>query len=91
MTTIWLLVAMIGTILALMGLWALFQRYRRGETSLGRLVACLVGFGSLASYAALSAFAPASMSGVVTMVVLAPALVAVVFLVRRYEREGRIR
>lgn len=79
---IWALVAVIGGLAALTGLALLFVRYRRGEITGRYFGAVVAGLSSLATYALISAFRPELATGATSLIVLFPAFVAIVVLLR---------
>jgi drug/metabolite transporter (DMT)-like permease len=84
--TAWILVAVLGGILSLAGLSILFRRYREGVVTLRHLLAFVVGFVALASYALVSTLRPDITSGPVTVLMLLPAFVAIVVLIHEHQR-----
>jgi uncharacterized membrane protein YfcA len=83
---LWELVAGLGGVVSLAGLSAAFRRYRRGEITLRYLLACVVGLASFISYALVSALSPDLATGIVTILLLVPALAAIVVLVRGHRK-----
>lgn len=84
----WIVVAVLGGILALVGLQRLHRQYRQGKITLLAWVAYVVGFISFVSYAVLNATRPDVTTGPVTLVMLLPAFAAIVVLVREYRKAG---
>lgn len=76
----WIAVAVIGLVLAMIGFLDLVRRYRRNEIRGRDLFAIVIGFLSLLSFAFLSAVRPDVLTGMLTIVILLPAFVAVVIL-----------
>lgn len=83
---LWILVAIVGLTLSVAGFMALVRRFRRGTIRGRYLVACVVGYVALVSYAVLDAFRPAALTGPVTIAVLLPAFVAIGVLVHEHRR-----
>jgi len=78
----WLIVGACGGALSTAGLLVLHGLYRSGEIPLRILIASLVGFLSLATYAVLGAFRPETTTGPVTIALLLPAVVSILVLIR---------
>jgi len=83
---IWISVAAIGGALAVLALVALLRRYRRGEITGRYLAAIVVGLVSFASFALLSALRPEFESGPATVIVLLPAFVAILVVIREHRK-----
>jgi hypothetical protein len=77
----WLAVAGVGFVLSIVGFTVLVERYRRKRIDLKSLLAYFVGYVSFVSYALLVAFKPDIATGAVTLITLAPAFAAIVWLV----------
>jgi uncharacterized membrane protein len=79
---LWLVVAATGVVLSLWGLKILFRRYRRGQINRRYLLAVVVGVLSLVVYAILSTVRPDITTGPVFVVMLLPAFIAIVVVIR---------
>lgn len=82
----WILVAVVGGILAVVGFATLVRRYRRGVIRGRYLSAVVVGCLSLASFAFFDAFRPGGVSGPLTIALLLPAFIAIGVIVREHRR-----
>ena len=85
--TAWILVAAIGGVLSILGLLVLTRRYLRGEMSQWQLFAIIVGYVSFVSFVLVSSLRPEFASGPVSIAILLPAFVAIVFLIREHQNE----
>ena len=85
--TIWLVVAAIGAVLSLWGLTVVFRKYREGEITRRYFLAIVVGYISFVSFVLVSAFRPDISTGLVTVVMLLPAFIAIVVVIR--ERQSQ--
>jgi hypothetical protein len=90
MMMLWVLVAVVGGILSVMGFVRLVRRFRQGAIRGRYLLAFGVGFVALVSFALLDALRPAVVSGPVTLAMLLPAVVAIVVIVREHQRAAAI-
>jgi len=88
---IWMLTTVLGGVAALAGLVAVYIRYQRREITGRYLGAIVVGLASFVTYAVISAFRPDLSTGAPGLIVVLPAFVAIVILVRERERSGRPR
>jgi len=84
--TMWVLVAVVGAILSVAAFMALVRRYRRGTVRGRYLLAFMVGYVALVSFALLDALRPTGVSGPVTIALLLAASVAIVVIVREHRR-----
>jgi drug/metabolite transporter (DMT)-like permease len=84
--TAWILVAAIGGVLSILGLLVLTRRYLRGEMSQWQLFAIIVGYVSFVSFVLVSSLRPEFASGPVSIAILLPAFVAIVFLIREHQK-----
>ena len=84
--TMWILVAAVGGIFSVAGFAALVGRYRQGVIRGQYLLAFVVGYFALVSFALLEAFQPAGVSGPVTIALLLPASVAIGVIIREHRR-----
>jgi uncharacterized membrane protein HdeD (DUF308 family) len=84
--TLWIVVAVVGVILSVFGFIALLRRFRRGEIRGRYLLAFVVGYVALISFAVLEAFRPTALTGPVTIAVLLPAFIAIGVIVRELRR-----
>jgi drug/metabolite transporter (DMT)-like permease len=82
----WMLVALVGGALSVAGLITLGRRYLRGEITRRSLLAFVVGYLGLVSYALLSALRPEITTGAVTLVMLLPVFIAIVVIIREHQR-----
>jgi hypothetical protein len=87
---IWIVAAVIGGVAALTGLAAVFLRYRRGEVKGRHFAALVTGLASFATYALISAFRPDLATGATSLMVLLPAFVAIVVLIREHDRARKL-
>jgi hypothetical protein len=81
----WLFVALAGVIAALCGFRALSRQYRCGELRGRYLLASAVGFVSFTAYVLSITLWPAAVSGAITLLLLTPALIAIVVVVREHQ------
>jgi len=79
---VWALVAAVGAVVSLVGWAGFLRRYRRAEITGRYLLALTVGYASFVSYALLSALRPDTASGIVGVLLLLPAFVALVVVIR---------
>ena len=84
--TAWISVAAIGGVLSILGLLVLTRRYLRGEMSQWQLFAIIVGYVSFVSFVLVSSLRPEFASGPVSIAILLPAFVAIVFLIREHQK-----
>jgi len=84
--TAWILVAAIGGVLSILGLLVFIRRYLRGEMSQLQLFAIIVGYVSFASFVLVSSLRPEFASGPVSIAILLPAFLAIVFLIRKHQK-----
>jgi len=84
--TAWILVAAIGGVLSILGLLVLTRRYLRGEMSQWQLFAIIVGYVSFVSFVLVSSLRPEFASGPVSIAILLPAFVAIIFLIREHQK-----
>lgn len=84
--TMWIIIAVIGFILSVLGLSAFVRRYRRGEITRRHLLAAIIGYVSLVTFAVVSAVRPDITNGPLAVIVLLPAFVAIVVLIRERRR-----
>ena len=82
---IWITAAVIGAIFSLIGFILLYGKFRRGEITRIYLAAFVLGFISFASYALISALKPDIMTSLLTLLLLLPAIIAIVVLVREHK------
>jgi hypothetical protein len=82
MMLIWIVVAVFGGLLSLVGFLALVRRFRRGEIRRRQLLAYGAGLTSFVSAALLNALRPTDLNSSMTVILLLPALVAIVLIVR---------
>jgi bacteriorhodopsin len=61
----WILVAVFGVLVSLVGFWVLVRKYRRGEIRGRYLVAVIVGVISLAAWALLTNLQPNAVDSLV--------------------------
>lgn len=80
--TVWIVVALIGVILSLWGLWFYFRQYQRGNISGRYLAALVVGYLSFVSYAIVSTTRSFLTDGIPTAALLLPGFIAIVVIVR---------
>jgi len=83
---LWILVTLIGAGLAAVGLALFVRRFRAGEVTGRMLAAVVVGLVSFASYGVVSAVRPDLGTGPVSLVLLLPAFVAIVLVMREREK-----
>jgi hypothetical protein len=79
---IWSAIAVIGVALSLWGLMILLQKYRLAQISWRYFLAAVVGYVSFVTFAIVSAIRPATTTGLVTVFMLLPALLAVLVIIR---------
>ena len=84
--TAWILVAVTGGVLSILGLLVFIRRYMRGEMSQLQLFAIIVGYVSIVSFALVSSLRPEFASGPVSIAILLSAFVAIVFLIREHQK-----
>jgi hypothetical protein len=85
MMVIWILVALAGALLSLAGFWAMLQKYRRGDIRGRYLLALIVGFIAFVAWALLSNLRPGAVDGVLELLMLAPALIAIIVIIREHQ------
>lgn len=85
---VWMVVAACGAVLSLTGLTVLVGQYRKGRISRRYLLAIVVGFASLASYALISALWPELGSGLISLLILSPGFIAIVILIHERQVTG---
>jgi len=88
---IWMLAAVLGGVAALAGLVVVYFRFQRGEITGRYFGAVVLGLASFATYALISAFRPDLATGATSLIVLLPAFLAIVVLVREHERARKRR
>ncbi len=84
--TAWILVAVTGGVLSILGLLVFIRRYLRGEMSQLQLFAIIVGYVSIVSFVLVSSLRPEFASGPVSIAILLSAFVAIVFLIREHQK-----
>lgn len=84
--TAWILVAVTGGVLSILGLLVFIRRYLRGDLSQLQLFAIIVGYVSFVSFVLVSSLRPEFASGPVSIAILLPAFVAIVFLIREHQK-----
>jgi len=82
----WLLVAVLGGVVALAGLMAVFRRYGRGEVSGRYVAAIMVGLAGFGGFALLEVLRPELARGAPALAFLLPGCAAVVVVIREFER-----
>ncbi len=78
----WILLAAAGFILGAAGLLFIYRKVCAGEMRMRCFLPYLVAFASLLAYALTSALVPGGIGGVATILILLPALVSIVLIVR---------
>ncbi|MDH3199018.1 MAG: hypothetical protein OEO21_12345 [Candidatus Krumholzibacteria bacterium] len=86
---LWITVAVLGVVLSLLGLLVFVGRYRRGEVSGRFLLALMVGYVALVAYAVTSALWPEMGGGWPIILMLVPALAAVIVLITERRRPAK--
>jgi uncharacterized membrane protein len=82
----WFVVAVIGVMLSLWGLFTLLHKFRRGEITRRYFIAIVVGYISFVSFALVNALRPDITTGLVTILMLLPAFIAILVVV--HERKS---
>jgi len=85
---LWMVISAMGGVLSLSGLAVLLRRCHRGEITRRYVLAVVVGYISFVSYAVLSALQSQALSGVLTVLVLLPAFIAIIVVVHERQRAG---
>jgi len=85
---VWVSIAALGGLLSMAGLAVYLRRFRRGEITKRHLLAVVVGYASLVSFAVVEALHPEYADEPWAVGILLPAFVAVVVLVRERGRTG---
>lgn len=85
---LWIVITAIGGVLSLSGLAVLLRQYHRGEITWRYVLAVVVGYISFVTYAVLSAVQSQALSGVLTVLVLLPAFLAIIVVVYERQRAG---
>ncbi len=80
--TIWILLAAAGFILAAAGLLFIYRKACTGEMRMRCFFPYLIGFLSLLAYALTTALTPAHAAGILTLLILLPALASLVIVIR---------
>lgn len=83
--TFWISVALVGVLVFALGFLDLLRKFRRGDVRGRYLVAVVVAFMALATWAALSGLRPNAADSFVGLTMLAAALVAIVVIVREHQ------
>ena len=87
MMTTWLVAAAFGAVLSLWGLTVLFRKYRDGDITPRFFLAIVVGYISFFAFVLVSAFRPDITTGLVTVVILLLAFIAIIVVIR--ERQSK--
>ena len=82
--TTWIWVAAFGAALSILGLLVYIGRFRRGEITYLHLFAIVAGYLSFMSFVIVSCFRPGIAGGPAGIVLLLPAFVSIVLLVREH-------
>lgn len=80
----WILAALLGLTFSLLGIRIIFKKYLRGEVSGRYLLSIISGFLSFVVYAALSSIKPEIMSGLITIAILLPVLIAILVVIHEH-------
>jgi hypothetical protein len=86
----WILIAAIGGVFSIIGILILIQRYLRGEISQLYLFAIIVGYISFVSFALISSLRSEFASGLISVIILLPAFVALVFLIHQNQKSKKL-
>ena len=86
----WIIITTIGGIFSLIGILVLIRRYLRGEINQLYLFSIIIGYLSFIAFVFVNNVYPESVSGLMKVIILLPAIIAVVVLVNQIQKSKKI-